>query len=83
MAEAPEVIPTGTSSTTVSVSGRLEPTLTDKVQMLGALGMVVVALLVIAYLAVFDNEQAQGALIGVVSAGVGFYLRGKVIGPNS
>ena len=44
----------------------------------GALAMVVMSMIVIAYLAVQGNEQSQGALIGVVSAGVGYFLRCKV-----
>ena len=53
----------------------------DKASTLGALGMVAVALAAVTYLAVMGSEQAQGALIGVVAAGVGFYLRGKVEKP--
>lgn len=49
----------------------------------GALFMVVVAMLCVAYLGtMLANEQAQGALISTVSAGVGFYLRGKVEAPK-
>ena len=44
----------------------------------GALGMVAVALAVVSYLAVMGSEQAAGALISVVAAGVGFFLRGRV-----
>lgn len=53
-------------------------TLTDKVQMLGALAMVVVALGVISYAAYMGDEAAKGALISIISSGTGFYLRGKV-----
>ena len=48
---------------------------------LGALGMVAVALSVVAYLAVTGSEQSQGAMISVVSAGVGYFLRGRVETP--
>ena len=48
------------------------------IQEVGALGMVAVALSVVAYLAIMGNESAAGAMIGVVSAGVGWALRGKV-----
>ena len=41
--------------------------------------MIAAALLVVGYLAtVGSNEQAQGAMIGVLTAGVGWALRGKV-----
>ena len=53
----------------------------EKVQVLGSLAMVAVALGVIALLAYGVNEPAQGALIGVVSAGVGYFLRGKIEAP--
>lgn len=44
-----------------------------------ALGMIAVAMLVVAYLATIGgSEQAQGAMIGVLTAGVGWALRGKV-----
>jgi uncharacterized membrane protein len=44
----------------------------------GALGFAA-ALTVVAYAALFGgDEQALGALISVVAAGVGFFLRGKV-----
>ena len=48
------------------------------IQDVGSFGMVAVALAVVSVLAYMGNEQAQGALIGVVSAGVGYFLRGKV-----
>lgn len=50
---------------------------------LGALGMVAIALGVVAYLAVQGSEQSQGALISVVSAGVGYFLRGRVETPTT
>lgn len=50
----------------------------NKAQELGALAMVAVALVVVAGLAWQGNEQAQGALIGVIAAGVSFYLRGRI-----
>ena len=50
----------------------------DKIQNLGALAMVAVSLTVVAWLAVNGNEPALGAIISVVSAGVGFFLRGKI-----
>ena len=44
---------------------------------LGALG-------VVAYAAAWqNNEQALGALIAVVAAGVGYYLRGRMSNPSS
>lgn len=48
---------------------------------LGALGMVAVALAVVSWLALGGNEQSAGALISVVSAGVGYFLRGRVETP--
>ena len=49
------------------------------VQEIGALVMVVIALLVISYAATIGgSEQAEGALIGILAAGTGFFLRGKV-----
>lgn len=54
-----------------------------KIEAYGALFMVVIALLCVAYLGtLMDNEPAQGALISVVSAGVGFFLRGRVEKPG-
>mgnify|MGYP001575824471 CR=1 FL=1 len=40
--------------------------------------MVLVAMVVLSYLSINGNEQSQGALIAVVSAGTGYFLRGKV-----
>ena len=48
---------------------------------LGALGMVAVALIVVSVLALRGNEAAAGAIIGVVAAGVSFFLRGRVSPP--
>ena len=47
------------------------------VQELGALAMVAVALCVVSYLALRGSEAAVGALIGVLSAGVGFFLKSR------
>ena len=48
-------------------------------QEFGALLMVLVALLAVTYLAiVIQDKAAQGALMSVLSAGVGWSLRGKV-----
>ena len=44
--------------------------------------MVLGAMLVVAWLSFHGHEAATGALIGVVSAGVSWYLRGKVRDPN-
>lgn len=44
--------------------------------------LIVAALAAVAYLAVMGNEQAQGAMIGVVSAGVGWAFRGKIETPK-
>ena len=49
---------------------------------LGALVMVAVALGSVTYLGITGNEAAQGALISVVSAGVGYFLRGRVVAPS-
>jgi hypothetical protein len=54
----------------------------DNIRELGALGMVALAMVVIAYLAFMQSESALGALISVVSAGIGFYLRGRIQDPN-
>lgn len=41
--------------------------------------MIAAALLVVGYLAtVGGNEQAQGSMINVLAAGIGWALRGKV-----
>ena len=49
-----------------------------------ALSMVAVALGVVSYMAVvMGSEQAQGAMIGVLTAGVGYALRGRIEKPNS
>lgn len=51
----------------------------DLIMQIGALGLVIVALFVVSYLGiVIGNEQAQGAMIGVLTAGVGYFLRGRV-----
>ena len=50
----------------------------DRIPEWGALGIVLIALLVVARMALNGNEAAIGALIGVVSAGVGYFLRGKI-----
>lgn len=51
----------------------------DQVRDLGALGLVFIALLVVAYATIIGgSEQGLGALISVLSAGVGYYLRGRV-----
>lgn len=49
-----------------------------RAQELGSLAMVSVALLAVSWLALHGDEAAKGAIIGVVSAGVGFFLRGKI-----
>lgn len=44
-----------------------------------AMGMIAVSLGVVSWLAIIMvNEQAQGAMIGVLTAGVGWALRGRV-----
>jgi len=48
----------------------------------GSFGMVAVALGVVAWLALHGSAEAAGALIGVVSAGTGFFLRGRVEAPT-
>lgn len=50
----------------------------DNIERVGALGMVGVAMAVVGFLAIGGNETAAGALISVISAGTGFFLRGKV-----
>lgn len=44
--------------------------------------MIGAALAVVSWLAVTGNEPAQGAMIGVVSAGVSWAFRGKVETPK-
>ena len=51
-----------------------------QIQHLGALGMVAVSLAVVAYAALNGSEPALGAIISVVAAGVGYFLRGRVQG---
>ena len=52
--------------------------LADQIEKIGALAMVGIAMGVLSYLAVMGNEPSQGALIAVVSAGTGYFLRGRV-----
>lgn len=52
------------------------------IQDLGPLAMVMLALGIVSVLALRGHEAAAGALIGTVSAGVGFYLRGRVQQPS-
>ena len=44
----------------------------------GSLLMVIVALGVVSWLALHGSEAAAGAMIGVLSSGVGYFLRGRV-----
>ena len=44
--------------------------------------MIAAAILVVSWLAVTGNEPAQGAMIGVVSAGVSYAFRGRVETPK-
>lgn len=53
----------------------------DRIPEWGALLMVLAALAVVSILALRGNEAAAGALIGVLSGGTGFFLRGKVQAP--
>lgn len=53
-----------------------------KVEELGGLVMVIIALLVISVIALKGSETAVGALIGILSSGGAFYLRGKVQVPS-
>ena len=48
----------------------------------GALAMVLLAMTIVARLALAGNETALGAMISVVSAGTGFFLRGRVSPPS-
>ena len=57
----------------------MKPTFSDAI---GA-GITIVAVVVIAYAAaVQNNDGAMTALVGVVGAGVGYFLRGKVQSPG-
>ena len=47
-----------------------------------AAAMVAAAMLVVSWLAFHGHEAATGALIGVVSAGVGYFVRGRVETPH-
>ena len=58
-------------------------TMVQKLQELGALAMVAVAMAVVGYLALNGNETAAGALIGVISSATSFYLRGRVQTPTT
>lgn len=53
----------------------------DQIQQIGAALMVGVSLVVVSVLAYQGNEQAQGALISILAAGTGFFLRGRVERP--
>lgn len=54
----------------------------DQIRDYGALGLVFIALIVVCYSVVAKgSEQALGALISVLAAGVGYYLRGRVEAP--
>ena len=55
---------------------------TDDIQKLAAVLMALIALTVLAYMALTTNsETAMGALISVVSAATGYFMRGKVQTP--
>lgn len=53
----------------------------QKTQEIGALVMIVISLLVVAYLAISGDVASQGAMISVLAAGVGWSLRGRVETP--
>ena len=53
-----------------------------KVTEFGALLMVIVAVLVVSFLALKGSEAALGALLGVMSTGTGYFLRGKIQAPG-
>ena len=51
----------------------------EHVQNAGALIMVAVALGVSSYQAIYaGSEQAEGAILAVLAAGIGFFLRGRI-----
>lgn len=50
----------------------------NNVEKMTAVGMVAVAMMVVAWRALLGFEQAEGALISVLSAGIGYYLRGRI-----
>ena len=51
----------------------------EQIQNIGALLMVGVALGVSSYQAIIGHsEQAEGAILAVLAAGIGFFLRGRV-----
>ena len=45
---------------------------------IGGLAMVAASLGVVGYLAFMGSEAAQGALISILAAGTGYFLRGRV-----
>ena len=49
----------------------------------GAAGFLVAVLVLAGYAVIFQSDVALGALIAVVAAGNGFFLRGKVIGTST
>lgn len=56
--------------------------MSDQLRDLGGLALVMIALLVVAWKAIVaGSEPALGAMISVLAAGVGFYLRGRVESP--
>lgn len=49
-----------------------------EIQNLAAVGMVLIAMAVVAWLAATGSKESLGALISVVSAGTGYFMRGRV-----
>lgn len=51
----------------------------EQIQNIGALLMVAIALGVASYKTLLQgSEQAEGAILAVLAAGIGFFLRGRV-----
>jgi hypothetical protein len=50
----------------------------EQIRETGALVMVAAALVVVSYLAFTGSEAAQGALISILAAGTGYFMRGRV-----
>ena len=56
--------------------------MSEMIRDFGALGLVAIALFAVAWKAIIEgSEPALGALISILAAGTGYFLRGRVEAP--